>query len=159
VFSNGNPDNTQITAGNITLPGGKGQWTGDNSGGASSLIFVYDPRGRTTVRGASLADQAARQQLGYFRANGALETGARTPGGFPIQAANSVTSLVDTVLLNYLALHYDTGSNFGGFVSAFNAAFPNHSLGGSAALDELTIFNGMASVNTGTQQILSALPA
>jgi hypothetical protein len=159
VFSNGNPDGTAINSGTIALPGGKGQWTGDNSGGASSLIFVYDPRGRATIRGADAAAQAARQQLGYFRTNGSVETSARTPGGFPIQAANNVTSLVDTVLLNYMALHYDTAGNFGSFVTAFNAAFPNHSLGGSAALDELTIFNPMASVNTGTQQIMTALPA
>ncbi|MGD8925338.1 MAG: general secretion pathway protein GspF [Thioalkalispiraceae bacterium] len=159
VFSNGNEDNTAVNAGTITLPGGKGQWTGDNSGGASSLIFVYDPRGRTTLRGADAAAQAARQQLGYFRSNGSVETAARTPGGFPIMAANSVTSLVNTVLLNYMALHYDTQSNFAGMVSAFETAFPGHGLGGMSALDELTIFNGMASVNPSTQQILSAQPA
>jgi hypothetical protein len=158
VFSNGNEDPTQITAGGIVLPGGKPEWTGDNSGGASSLIFVYDPRGRTAVRGADQAAQDARQQLGWFRANGSVETGARTPGGFPIQAANNVNALVNTVLLNYMALHYDTTNNFGGFVSAFNAAFPGHGLGGTNALDELTIFNGMASVDPNNQQILSASP-
>ncbi len=159
VFSNGNPDDTAINSGTIALPGGKGQWTGDNSGGAASLIFVYDPRGRTTIRGGTQAAQDNRQQLGYFRANGALETGARTPGGFPIQAANGVTSLVNTVLLNYMALHYDTVNDFGTFVSDFNSAFPQHGLGGTTALDELTIFNGMSSVNTGTHQILAAQPA
>lgn len=151
VFSNGDTDDTQIVDGNIVLPGGKGVWTGDNSGGAASIILVYNPvrlaasptGSRPTIRGATPAAQATRQQLGYFRSNGSVETAARTPGGFPIAAANNVNMLVNTVLLNYMALHYDTQSNFGGFVSDFNGLFSNHGLGSSAALDELTIFNGL----------------
>ena len=155
VFSNGNADGTQIVDGNITLPGGKGQWTGDNSGGAASLIFVYDPRAtaRPTIRGGTPVEQAARQQLGYFRNNGSVETSARTPGGFPILAANNVSSLVETVILNYIALHNPTD---GAAIAEFNTMFPNHSLGSDAALAELMIFNSLPSIAAG--QILTALP-
>ncbi len=150
VFSNGNPDDTDLLdgAGNILLPGGKGQWTGDNSGGASSLIFVYNPSAaaaRPTIRNDEIA---TRQQLGYFRSNGSVETSARTPGGFPIQAANNVTSLVETVLLNYIALHEADTDNpdATNTVTLFNTLFPRHSLGSDAALEELIIFNGLSSM-------------
>jgi len=160
VFSNGTPDMNGVTDGSISLPGGKGVWTGDNSSTASSIILVYHPDPsftfdsgnpltvppagiRTAVRGTGTA-QALRQQLGYFRSNGALETSARTPNGNLILAASNVERLVDTVLLNYMALHYNTqASGVGQLLSDFKAAFPNHGLGSDAALDELIIFNGI----------------
>ncbi len=144
VFSNGTLDMTAVNDGNINLPGGKGVWTGDNSTGASSIILVYHPNGRVGVRGATPAQQATRQQLGYFRSNGAVETSARTPGGFPILAANNVNMLVNTVLLNYMALHHNTQTNgLGSLLTEFNNTFPGHGLGSNTALDELTIFNGI----------------
>jgi hypothetical protein len=70
---------------------GKGQWTGDNQGTAASFILVYNP-------GQTKAAIAPGRQLGWFRANGDVET-----IGSP--AANSVNNLVELVALNYLALH------------------------------------------------------
>jgi len=155
VFSNGTPDNNAVTDGNITLQGGKGQWTGDNSGGAASLMFVYDPRatGRPTIRGGTVAEQAARQQLGYYRTNGSVETSARTTSGFPILAANNVNSLVETVLLNYIGCHNPSDA---AAIAEFNSKFPNHSLGSDAALAEMLIFNSLPSISAG--QILTAQP-
>ena len=154
VFSNGSPDNTTVVDGNITLPGGKGQWTGDSSGGASSLILVYDPLpagGRPTIRNPNPAN---RQQLGYFRNNGSVETAARTPNGFPILAANSVNSLVETVLLNYIGLHI---ADPVAAVAEFETRFPNHSLGSPTALQEMLIFDKLASISN-LQQITGPFP-
>lgn len=160
VFSNGTPDPNGVTDGSITLQGGKGVWTGDNSTTAASIILVYHPDPgftfnpssplitppagiRTAVRGTGQA-QLRRQQLGYFRNNGAMETSPRTPGGNLITAASNVERLVDTVLLNYMALHYNTQSaGIGQLLTDFKATFPNHGLGSDAALDELIIFNGV----------------
>ena len=49
-------------------------------------------------------------------------------------AANAVNLLVETVILNYMALHQEEG-NFDQ-----PAFFPRHGLGGTAARDALTIF-------------------
>ncbi len=66
---------------------------------------------------------AQHQQLGAFSADGnVVRTG--TPG------ANNVNLLVETVLLNYMALHSQQG--------AFAGAFPNHGLGNNTSLDRLT---------------------
>ena len=165
VFSNGNTDDNAVNFQNISLPGGKGVWTGDNSGGAASIILAYNPDRlaatptgvRPTIRGGTPAAQAARQQLGYFRSNGSVETSARTPGGFPITAANNVNMLVNTVLLNYMAMHYNVpvGDLGNQFYTDFNGLFPTHGLGSDAALDELIIFDGLASsVNLGTHVML-----
>jgi hypothetical protein len=90
VFSNGRLDNSVDGR-------GKGEWTGDNQQTACSFFLVYNPGGRPTPRIAIPADEGG-PQIGYFRASGDVETAA-TP------AANNVNLLVETVLLNYMALH------------------------------------------------------
>jgi hypothetical protein len=60
-------------------------------------------------------------QIGYFRKDGDVET-ASSP------AANSVNLLVQTVLLNYMALHSE--------VDAFNGLFGS-ALGTGSSLDNL----------------------
>jgi hypothetical protein len=130
LASNGTPDASgNITSGGITIPGGKGVWTGDNSSTACSLALVYNPGGQPV---------ANTNQIGNFKSSGSVNTAARTASGAPIVAANDVTSLVYTVLLNYLALHGEQGS--------FNSFFPGVNLGG-ASLDELIalqpIVNGL----------------
>jgi hypothetical protein len=47
-------------------------------------------------------------------------------------AANNVNLLVNTVLLNYMALHGEQGN--------FATLFPNHGLGNAAQQDSLTAF-------------------
>lgn len=75
---------------------GKGVWTGDNSSTASSFILVYDPSGQPR-----LTDDT--RQIGHMRTDASVDTGSS-------RAANNVNLLVDTVLLNYMALHDDVNS-------------------------------------------------
>ncbi len=93
---------------------GKGVWTGDNQQTAASFFLVYNP-----TRPPELLN--GTRQIGYFRRDGDVET-ASSP------AANSVNLLVQTVLLNYMALH----SEIGLFTTRFGTA-----LGNGSALDNL----------------------
>ncbi|WJG08764.1 general secretion pathway protein GspF [Aliiglaciecola sp. LCG003] len=104
---------------------GKGVWTGDNSSTAASFFLVYNPNGTPQLLGASAEQQAQHQQIGYMRRDASVETAA-TP------AANNVNLLVETVILNYMALHGEQGG--------FSAAFPQHGLGNSSLMDSLTAF-------------------
>lgn len=104
---------------------GKGEWTSDNQSTAASFFLVYNPGGRPTLLGGTPEQQARRQQLGYFRSDASVETAA-TP------AANNVNLLVETVLLNYLALHGEQGN--------FATLFPGHGLGSTTLRDSLTAF-------------------
>lgn len=104
---------------------GKGEWTSDNQSTAASFFLVYNPGGRAQLMGGTPEQQARRQQLGYFRSDGSVETAA-TP------AANNVNLLVETVLLNYMALHGEQGN--------FATLFPNHGLGSPTLRDSLTAF-------------------
>jgi hypothetical protein len=104
---------------------GKGEWTSDNQTTAASFFLVYNPGGRATLLGGTPEQQARHQQIGYFRSDASVETAA-TP------AANNVNLLVETVLLNYMALHGQQG-NFAGL-------FPGHGLGNSSLRDSLTAF-------------------
>ncbi len=104
---------------------GKGEWTGDNSSTAASFFLVYNPAGRPALLGGSVAEQARHQQLGFMRADASVET-ASTP------AANNVNLLVQTVLLNYMALH--------GEQNRFQTVVPFQGLGNAASLDRLTAF-------------------
>jgi hypothetical protein len=131
VFSNGMVDNS-------TMGRGKGVWTGDDQQTASSFFLVYNPARRAVLMGGTSADPAAitmeqriHQQLGYMRASGDVET-ASSP------AANNVNLLVETVILNYMALH--------GQQAQFGSLFGN-GLGNSVVQDKMTafqpIFNGL----------------
>ena len=134
VASNGTPDGAADD---------KLVWTGDNSSTASSFFLVYNPSGAPEFfDGDSLGD-AAHQQLGWFRPNASVET-VGTP------AANNVNLLVETVILNYIALHGDIdGSDH---ISTFLSTFPDQNLG-SAAKDamirRLTAFKGLTGMNNG----------
>ena len=102
---------------------GKGVWTGDNQSTASSFYLVYNPAVRPT---------AIRNQVGYMRTDASVETSS-TP------AANNVNLLVQTVLLNYMALHGEQGQ--------FANTFPQQGLGNSTLQDSLV---GMAPIVNGT---------
>jgi hypothetical protein len=104
---------------------GKGVWTGDNSSTAASFFLVYNPAGRPQLMGGTAQEQAIHQQIGYMRTDGSVETSA-TP------ASNNVNLLVETVVLNYMALHSEQGN--------FATAFPTHGLGNVALRDSLTAF-------------------
>lgn len=104
---------------------GKGQWTGDNQQTAASFFLVYSPMGRPTLIGDGTPAAARHQQLGYYSAGGDVVTSSSP-------AANNVNLLVQTVILNYMALH--------GEQNLFNGLFGN-SLGTGASLDGMVAFN------------------
>jgi hypothetical protein len=101
----------------------KGEWSSDNSSTAGSFFLVYNPEQRPKIIGQTPEIQAVHQQLGYMDAGGSVMRGA-TP------AANNVNLLVNTVILNYMALHGEQG--------AFGNIFINHGLG--TDLNRLTAF-------------------
>src|SRR5690606_2043669 len=85
VSSNGGIDNSANGLGKLN-------WDSDNQSTGASFFLVYNPAGRPQLT------SPASQQLGWMRMDGAVDI-----AGSP--AANSVTQLVDMVVLNYLALH------------------------------------------------------
>jgi hypothetical protein len=113
---------------------GKGEWTGDNQQVAASFFLVYNPPrmgGRPALL-TSGAGAARHQQLGEFSAAGDVVTSSSP-------AANNVNLLVQTVLLNYMALHGQAG--------AFNGLFGN-ALGTLTALDASIAFAPIAPSGT-----------
>ena len=98
---------------------GKGRWVGDNSSTASVFFLVFDPAGRPQLRTPTSG------QIGYFRPGGAVETAAN-------RVANNVNLLAEAIVLNFMALHDETGM--------FGNVLPNHGLGGAAEMDSLIAF-------------------
>jgi hypothetical protein len=88
---------------------GKLDWASDNQATASSFVLVYKPTGRPEFR-------STRKQIGSYSTAGDVVTSSAA-------SANAVNLLVETVLLNYMALHGEEGS--------FPALFPTHGLGPS----------------------------
>ncbi len=107
---------------------GKGEWVSDNSSTAAGFFMVYNPGGRAQLLGSTLEEQAMHQQLGYFD-SGASVVRTATP------AANNVNLLVETVILNYMALHGEEGN--------FANLFPTHGLGGNSLRDRMTSFDAI----------------
>jgi hypothetical protein len=130
VFSDGSlSSNGAIDA---TVDGrGKGEWTSDNQQTAATWFLVYNPGGRPQLLGATAAEQARHQQIGYMRADGSVET-ASTP------AANNVNLLAYTAILNYMALHGEQG-NFLNPNMFLNSGLP------AGLLDSLTAFQPIVS--------------
>jgi hypothetical protein len=104
---------------------GKGEWTGDNSSTAASFFIVYNPGQAPMLIGATPESQARSQQIGHMRSDASVET-ASSP------AANNVNLLVETVALNYMALHGDQ--------NRFTDVFPSHGLGPASMRDSLMAF-------------------
>jgi len=105
---------------------GKLAWQGDNQQTAAAFFLVYNPPSSGGRPALLTSGSAARhQQLGYFSAGGDVVTSSSP-------AANNVNLLVQTVLLNYMALHGEQGN--------FNSIFGS-SLGAGATLDAMIAFN------------------
>ena len=124
VFSDGSLSSNG-TIDNSTAGRGKGEWSRDNSSTAGAFFLVYNPGRRPTIIGATPEEQARHQQIGYMEAGGSVQRAA-TP------AANNVNLLVNTLILNYMALH--------GEQNQFASVFPAHGLGSSTMRDSLTAF-------------------
>ncbi len=116
---------------------GKGVWTGDNSSTAGSFFLVYNPGSPATLLQPAPDGLSLHKQIGWFRtSDGSVET-ASSP------AANNVNLLVETVILNYLALHNQTQLGNVNFKTRFTNFFGNN-LGNNAAMDALTAFNPLS---------------
>lgn len=133
VFSDGSLSSNG-TIDNSIEGRGKGEWSSDNSSTAGSFFLVYNPTRRPTLIGGSMDEMARHQQIGYMSADGSVMRAA-TP------AANNVPLLVNTAILNYMALHDEIGR--------FTQLFPNHGLGDAAMLDRLTAFTPICSGTIG----------
>jgi hypothetical protein len=121
VFSDGSLSANGVI--NMSALGrGKLDYASDNQSTACPFVLVYNPRGKPTLRDPN------RDQVGAFTAAGDVNV-ASSPAG------NAVNLLVETVLLNYMALHGEQ-NNFDQ-----PAFFPRHGLGAPATRDALTIFN------------------
>ncbi len=125
VFSDGSLSSNGMVDNSVDGRG-KGQWTGDNQQTAASFFLVYSPTGRPTLLEEAGIPTTRRQQLGYFRRDGDVET-----AGSP--AANNVNLLVQTVLLNYMALHGEENN--------FASTFVGHGLGPTDMQRSLIAFN------------------
>jgi len=109
----------------------KGVWRGDNSSTAASFFLVYDPAGAPT-----LMDPVNSQQIGWMRADASVETSS-TP------AANNVNLNVETLILNYMALHGEQN------LFAESGFFPTHGLGSVSNRDRFVAFQPLASISNG----------
>jgi hypothetical protein len=125
VFSDGSLSSNGMVDNSVDGRG-KGQWTGDNQQTAAAFFLVYNPTGRPSLLQEGSIPATRRQQLGYFRRDGDVET-----AGSP--AANNVNLLVQTVLLNYMALH--------GEETDFPTRFVGHGLGPTDMQRSLIAFN------------------
>ncbi len=129
VFSDGSLSADGV-ADNSVDGRGKLNWTSDNQQTAASFFLVYNPQGRPQLYTGDSRPPEQHQQLGWFRQDASVET-ASTP------AANNVNLLVETVILNYLALHGEQGR--------FGSLFPGHGLGSTILQDSLIAFNPVVS--------------
>ena len=125
LSSNGNLDNSLPQGSNELGGRGKGQWTSDNSSTASSFFLVYDPGNGLSAYPSGRPDH---RQIGWYSADASVVTSSH-------RGANNVNLLVNTVLLNYMALHNEQAN----FASLFPGG--NHGLGD---IDSLISFNPIA---------------
>ncbi|MGI9302384.1 MAG: hypothetical protein ACR2RB_06720 [Gammaproteobacteria bacterium] len=86
----------------------------DNSEVAASFMLAYSPNGRPVPR----VNQTVSEQIGFFTANGNVDTNS-TP------FANNPTVLAEMCVANYMALHGEEAN--------FNAVLPGNSLGDPSA--------------------------
>ncbi len=122
IFSDGSLVSTGMVDDSV---GGRGKygWQGDSQTSANTVMLVYSPNGRP-----SLMSGGSGNQIGSYNSDGSVDTSSSP-------AANAVNLLVQTVILNYMALNNEVGS----YVSIFGAA---NGLGSTAAdLDPLIAFN------------------
>jgi hypothetical protein len=125
VFSDGSLSATSMVDSSANGRGKFG-WQGDNQATANTFFLAL---GKTVRPQPLVADSSGGtgKQIGYFRADGSIET-ASHPG------ANAVNLLVETVILNYMALNGEQGD----FTNPDR--FPNQGLGSPTMRDSLTAF-------------------
>ncbi|MBV9345610.1 MAG: general secretion pathway protein GspF [Gammaproteobacteria bacterium] len=122
VFSDGSLASTGMPDTSVDGRGKLG-WQGDNSSVASTFFLVYSPKGRPQLRNG-----VAGQQIGAFTTDGSVD-GSSSP------VANSVSNLVQAVILNYMGL-MGTDAQFS---TVLQGVMPQ-TLGGPSTLAALTAF-------------------
>jgi len=88
---------------------GKLDWASDNQATAATFVLVYNPGHRVTLQ---------KNQIGSYLASGDVNVSSAA-------SANAVNLLVETVILNYMALHGEEGQ--------FATKFPGNGLGAASA--------------------------
>jgi hypothetical protein len=117
---------------------GKGVWTADNGSVAATYFLVYDPKAKPTP---AQKNPELSLQLGYFNPDGSQNT-TSSPAG------NNVPNLVQTVVLNYMALH--STSAVANWPNLWPTIPTNNTLGsGASALDPLIMYQPLASLVNG----------
>jgi hypothetical protein len=124
VFSDGSLSSTGMPDNSVDGRGKYG-WQGDNSSVSSTFFLAYSPTARPQLRNGT-----AGQQIGYYTSDGSV-VGTSSP------VANSVNSLVQAVILNYMGLA-GTDGNFANLMSSLGIS---QNLGSASALAGLTAFN------------------
>jgi hypothetical protein len=114
---------------------GKGVWTADNANVAATYFLVYNPAGKAQP---AQTNPEMSLQLGYFNPDGSQNT-VSSPAG------NNVFNLVQTVVLNYMALH----GSYAGFPTLYPAPNVNNTLGTGSALDALVSFQPLTGLVNG----------
>ncbi len=97
----------------------KGVWSGDNSSTACSFFLVYNPNAQPGLL-------IPGRQIGRFSSDASVVTSSSP-------AANNVNLLVNTVLLNYMALNNQLGQ--------FASTFPGHGLGSGTSYEQYVAFD------------------
>ena len=122
VFSDGSLSANGVA--NMTADGrGKFDWASDNQSTASPFVLVYNPSRRPVLRDPN------KTQLGSVNAQADVQTTS-------FAGANAVNLLVESVILNYMALHQEEGQ--------FQTRFPANGLGG--ARDSLIMLGPVCNV-------------
>jgi hypothetical protein len=112
-------------------------WTADNQNVAATYFLVYDPKAKPQP---AQSNPEMSLQLGYCNPDGSQNT-TSSPAG------NNVFNLVQTVVLNYMALHSTSAAST--FPNLYPAPNVNNTLGTGAALQSLISFQPLASLVNG----------
>ena len=112
----------------------KGVWTADNQNVSGTYFLVYDPKAKPQP---AQNNPEMSLQLGYCNPDGSQNT-TSSPAG------NNVFNLVQTVVLNYMALHSTSAAS--AFPTLYAAPNVNNTLGSGSTLQNLISFQPLASL-------------
>ncbi|MGB6307255.1 MAG: hypothetical protein WBF89_05620 [Steroidobacteraceae bacterium] len=112
-------------------------WTADNQNVAATYFLVYDPKAKPQP---AQSNPEMSLQLGYCNPDGSQNT-TSSPAG------NNVFNLVQTVVLNYMALHNTSAA--ANFPTLYPAPNVNNTLGTGSALQSLISYQPLASLVNG----------
>jgi hypothetical protein len=116
----------------------KGVWTADNQNVAATYWLIYNPAGKATTAQSNVE---LSLQLGWMNPDGSQDTNS-SPAG------NNVPNLVQTVVLNYMALH--STAAVANWPNLWPNTPTNNTLGaGAATLDPLIMYQPLKGLVNG----------